>query len=72
MEEYTTGYEQYRTCDLLYILKTLIRKNHPQEDINMVAIELAKRNYFYKSKKSFFETAQEFGYAYVEEKSKQL
>lgn len=57
-----TGYEKFRTCDLLHIVKTLIRRKYPQEDINLVALELAKRIWTPENKKSFDEIAQEYGY----------
>ena len=57
-----TGYEKFRTCDLLYIVKTLIRRKYPQEDINLVALELTKRTWTPQSNKSFEEIASEYGY----------
>lgn len=57
-----TGYEKFRTCDLLYTLKTLIRKKHSQEDINLVALELAKRTWTPQCSKTFDEIAEEYGY----------
>ena len=66
----TTGYEKFRTCDLLYTLKTLIRKKHSQEDINLVALELAKRTWTVQSSKTFEEIASEYGYVEVKKENR--
>lgn len=65
-----TGYEKFRTCDLLHIVKTLIRRKYPQEDINLVALELAKRTWTVQSSKTFEEIASEYGYVEVEKENR--
>lgn len=67
-----TGYENFRTCDLLYTLKTLKRRKYPQEDINLVALELAKRTWTTQSSKTFDEIASEYGYVKEKENEKTI